>query len=135
MAKLRVLAVHGVGQHPPGGSWEADWVGAMTEAARQANPAAQLDVRFCYYDDLFEKRKIGPIDMLQALAKLTASAITAPFRKPRGLGGNLRWTAGMVVKWVEDSAFRRETRQRLAAAVAKHDPDVIFAHSLGSLVC
>jgi len=107
----------------------------MKGAAARANPAAEIEVSFCYYDDLFAKTKITAIDMLQAVARLTASAISAPFRSPRDLGGGLRSTAGMVVKWVEDEKFRRETRARLARAIAEHEPDAIFAHSLGSLVC
>jgi metacaspase-1 len=131
---LRILAVHGVGEHPPGGAWEQEWIGAMQTAARKANAAAQIEVSFCHYDDLFASRKITAIDMLQAVARLTASAVSAPFRQPRDLGGSLRWTAGMIVKWVEDADFRRVTRTRLADAIRARQPHAIFAHSLGSLV-
>jgi hypothetical protein len=46
----------------------------------------------------------------------------------------LRWTAGYVVAWVEDEGFQRKTRKLVLDEVQDFKPDVILAHSLGSLV-
>ena len=39
-----------------------------------------------------------------------------------------------MVAWVEDEGFKRQSRKRVLDAVREHEPDVILAHSLGSLV-
>jgi hypothetical protein len=40
----------------------------------------------------------------------------------------------MVVQWVDDDTLRRQTRKRLETDVDAFEPDVVLAHSLGSLV-
>ncbi|TAJ17100.1 MAG: caspase family protein [Planctomycetota bacterium] len=140
---LRILCIHGVGQHPVGGPWEREWSETVRTALTRAAPNVEPRFAFVHYDDLFEKHPITFLGTLEALAKLTTSAMSAPFRSrglERGLGNSLRWTAGMVVKWVEDERFRRDTRERLAARLQRFSnddaspPDLLLAHSLGSLV-
>jgi hypothetical protein len=108
------------------------------------DPRLELEIGFVHYDDLFEKYEITFFGTLEALTKLAGSAVAAPFRKrglARGkLGSGVKWSAGMVVKWVEDARFRRDTRARLIERLrhfSKTDPeppDLVLAHSLGSLV-
>lgn len=140
---LRVLCVHGVGQHPPGGDWERAWCESVARPLARVAPGTEPVFAFVHYDDLFEKHRVGFFDTVEALAKLGASAITAPFRArgmERGLSSSLRWSAGMVVKWVESERFRRDTRARLAVRLARFTdqdpspPDLVLAHSLGSLI-
>ncbi len=148
---LRVLCVHGVGMHPVGGAWEGEWRGAVEDALRVVEPGRALELRFVHYDDLFEKYEITFLGTLEALAKLTGSAVVAPFRRARGtlahgtlargkVGNGVKWSAGMVVKWVEDARFRRDTRARVLERLrcfSPEDPtppDLVLAHSLGSLV-
>lgn len=141
--RLRILNVHGIGQHPPGGEWEKEWSDAVRAPLARVAPDTEPVFEFVHYDDLFEKHSVGFFDTVEALAKLGASAVTAPFRArgmERGLSSTLRWTAGMVVKWVESDRFRRETRARLATRLARFTeedptpPDLVLAHSLGSLI-
>jgi metacaspase-1 len=140
---LRLLCIHGVGQHPVGGAWEREWSDTVRNALARVAPDVEPRFAFVHYDDLFEQYPITFLGTLEALAKLTTSAMSAPFRArglERGLGNSLRWTAGMVVKWVEDEDFRSATRKRLAARLQRftaddaHPPDILLAHSLGSLV-
>lgn len=142
--RLRVLCVHGVGKHPVGGEWEAEWRGTIESALLGIDPRLELEVGFVHYDDLFEKYPITFLGTLEAVAKLGGSALAAPFRSrglARGnLGSGVKWSAGMVVKWVEDARFRRDTRARLLARLKRFSsadpapPDLVLAHSLGSLV-
>jgi len=122
---VRLLCVHGVGRHPPGGGWEQRWLSAIDASL----PDAQ--VRFCYYDDLFADLNLTAWDMAEALVRLVGSALTTPFR---GDEADRRWTAGMVVKWIESRSFREATRQRLATDIGTWQPTAVLAHSLGSLV-
>ncbi len=131
---LRILCVHGVGRHPTGGPWEGAWQRSIEEPLRQIAPDVQADIRFVYLDDIFDRFEITPLDVLEAIGKLGAAVPAAALRQPRGLGDEMRWTAGMVVQWVEDTRLRRLTRQRLAARIEEVQPHLIVAHSLGSLV-
>lgn len=131
---LRVLCVHGVGRHPVGGDWEAEWAVAIRQACAQVDQSRAVEVLYCHYDDIFEQHRISIGDMLEAVARLVVNGITAPFRTARGADSSLRYTAGMVVKWVESEAFRRQTRERLKARIEATNPDVVLGHSLGSLV-
>jgi hypothetical protein len=147
---LRILCVHGVGDHHTDLSWQDQWRETVTGALRRWDPGAEPDLSFVAYDDIFEKYPISAAGTAEALAKLLKSGITAGLsslgerigglfgRRQRGLLGGLsekvRWSAGMVVQWVENERLRKETRARLLAALADHEPELILAHSLGSLV-
>jgi hypothetical protein len=135
MGKLKVLCLHGVGHHPPGGPWETAWQVATQNALDQVDPGSNPDIRFMHYDDLFANYTISFADSLEAVGKLASSAVTSPFRGAPGLSGTLRWTAGMVVQWVENRELREDLRGRLVSAIQSFKPDVILAHSLGSLIC
>jgi hypothetical protein len=132
---LRVLGVHGLGDHRAS-DWQVKW----PEAIKAAFPDIEgltLDFRFVTYDDIFEKTDISFFDTAGALWKLTKSGVSALGRN-RGvistISDKIRWTAGYVVAWVEDEGFQRQSRKRILDAVREHRPDVILAHSLGSLV-
>lgn len=138
---IRVLCVHGVGRGTEEPKAENAWSDALWHGLSRADAGARLEVRFLHYVDAFGGRELTALDCLQAVGKLSASWVTTTVgemfstRGARGdLKDDLRWTAGMVVQWVEDDALRRATRARLATAVASFRPDVVFAHSLGSLI-
>ena len=42
---LRILCVHGVGQHPPGGAWQQTWEDAIHDACRQVDAERPLDIQ------------------------------------------------------------------------------------------
>jgi hypothetical protein len=146
---LKVLAVHGVGRHLAGGPWQKSWSDAIETSVTGAAPDRQVKTEFVTYDDLFQAEDITALGTLEAVGKLLGSGIRhgigdtlggifgrarAPTRAARGLPDRLRWTAGMVVQWIENEKLRRKTRERLAAAVLETKPDVVCAHSLGSLI-
>ena len=138
MRRIKILCVHGVGEHPPGGEWEGVWKSAIRRSWNRVAPDADLAFDFVHYDEAFAEHDIGFTDAIVALGKLTASAWSSRRRsrpRPRGeLSSSLRWTAGMVVQWVENNAIRRKTRTILTKKIESFKPDVICAHSLGSLV-
>jgi len=133
---LRVLGVHGLGDHRAS-DWQAKWRDAI-KAAFPDIEGLTLDFRFVTYDDIFAKTDISFFDTGGALWKLTKSGVSSLGRSKRGVISNIsdkiRWTAGYVVAWVEDEGFQQQSRKRILDAVREHRPDVILAHSLGSLV-
>ncbi len=149
--RLNILAVHGVGYHAVDGDWTARWTDAIRRSVGRISADARVHVEFVHYDDVFDAEAITAAGTLEAIATLGASglrhgvgdALAGVFgrRAPRSRGTStaaipdrLRWTAGMVVQWAGSDAIRERTRRRLAAAVASAQPDVVMAHSLGSLI-
>ncbi|MCG8413611.1 MAG: caspase family protein [Pseudomonadales bacterium] len=135
--KLKVLCVHGLGDHRSG-EWETIW----EESIRQTFPASnrELDIQFLNYDDIFESVDLSPFEIASAVNKLLMSALFGPTRQ-RGIASGIdnirsaiRWTAGYVVAWVSDRAFQRKTRKRVLKAINDFSPDLLLAHSLGSLI-
>ena len=132
--QMKILCLHGVGGHAPGGDWQQRWTDAIREPWAELAPEVEPQFEFLLLDELFDAHPIGFLDTVKALGKLAASGLAAPFRQPRGLSDRLRWTAGMVVQWVENETLRRQTRQQLANAMRQHRPGLVIGHSLGSLV-
>jgi metacaspase-1 len=133
---LKLLGVHGLGDHRA-----SDWMEKWPEAIKSAFPHMEglaLEFRFVTYDDIFERTEISLAESVRALWKLTESGVSAIGRRQRGavsdISDKIKWTAGYVVAWVEDEGFKRQSRKRVLDAVREHRPDVILAHSLGSLV-
>ncbi|WP_152223979.1 alkaline phosphatase family protein [Pseudomonas sp. SCB32] len=145
-ARLRVLCLHGVGHGEaspdewtvePG--WQAQWRSAISSnLARNGRGIAPEDIVFLRYDDLFGE---GP-DFAQIARGL---AMLLDETSDRGSDGTrswgvpvdqmLRWTVGMTVQWLEDAELRTRLCARLMDCVRTLQPQIIFAHSLGSLIC
>lgn len=132
---LKILCVHGVGKHPNGGPWEGLWKRSIEAPITSIDPEIEIKIEFAYLDDIFDDYPIDAEDILKALVKLGASGLMAPFRQPRGMGANIRWTAGMVVQWVENDELRQRTRDVITSRIKEFKPHLIIGHSLGSLVC
>lgn len=136
MKKLKILGVHGLGDHR-NSTWKDDWK-ATVLAVFPGQQDVQLEFAFVTYDDIFEKIDLSVWETMQAVWKLARSGAATALGRRRGVLGDVpdlvRWTAGYVVAWVEDEKFKQQTRKRVLDAVVAEQPDVILAHSLGSLV-
>lgn len=136
MTNIRILCVHGLGDHRLS-DWESTWQDAVEAAVGNAS-GATFEFRFCTYDPIFEDTDISFGETMKAVAKLAKSGVLNVGRRSRNIFGRLsdrlRWTAGYVVAWVEDDGFQAQTRKLILDEVRAFQPDVILAHSLGSLV-
>ena len=134
--KITVLCVHGLGDFRTS-DWHVKWTEAIQGAFPQI-PDLALDIRFVTYDDIFEKTEITPLETLAALWKLAKSGVSSLEPRDRGIisdiSEKIKWTAGYVVAWVEDEGFKAQSRKRVLDAVREIKPDVIVAHSLGTLI-
>ncbi len=133
---LRVLGIHGLGDHRSG-EWKANWSNALDQAFPKIE-GVSLDPHYMTYDDIFEDTEISAFEAARAFWKLSVSGLAAPFRRRRGIlsdaSDKIKWTAGYVVAWLEDEEFKRRSREKVLATVVEQEPDIILAHSLGSLV-
>ncbi len=145
---LVVLCVHGIGGQERDLRWQEDWREVIRDGVSTWSSGREVDVQFLDYDDLFEKAPLNALRSAAAVAKLLGSgiwhgigdffrrdrALVAPTRGLGDLSENMRWTAGMVVQWAESDSLRKKTRDRLLQGMRTVDPDIVLAHSLGSLV-
>jgi metacaspase-1 len=144
LRNLRIVCVHGVGDHRSG-EWKHAWLDTMQAAVNRFDPSVVIEPIWCDYDDLVAEYGIDAGESLEALATLTFSGVVHGigdlFRRRRGIGSiadSIRWTAGMVAQWAADEEFRQATRERLLSVIAQAAADgpvhAVLAHSLGSLV-
>lgn len=143
---LRVLCVHGVGNHQASLDWQERWRDTIRHALARWSPARTVEFHFVMHDHLFDKAPLGPLQIADALAKLLGSGLWHGIgdlfgrlsrggrRGPMSLSQRVRWTAGMVVQWAENPSLRQATRDLLTEAIENFQPHVVAAHSLGSLI-
>jgi hypothetical protein len=140
MTPLRLLCVHGIGHHEADPTLTPQWTNAIQRGLLTWNPGRPIEIKFVPYDDLFAVAPLSAADVAAAFAKLAASGIfhgVGDLFRARGLfdiPDRLRWTAGMVVQWANDEKLRRATRKRVLDLVEQFNPEVVLAHSLGSLI-
>lgn len=136
MKKLKVLSVHGLGDQRQS-TWKEDWPKAI-QAVFPAAPSLELEFEFVEYDDIFEGVNLSAWEVAAAVAKLAASGVSSIFKREKGVLGDaphtVRWTAGYIVAWVNDERFKKKSRARVFERIKAFQPDLILAHSLGSLV-
>ena len=103
---LRVLAVHGIGNHQDDLRWQQDWQGTLEEALGQVGGAlADGKIDFVMHDPIFERYPVSPGASGRAMWRLGWSALTFPRRRGplrrvrEHLADWTNWYAGMVVNW------------------------------------
>src|SRR4029078_1689968 len=74
---LRILCVHGVGDHHTDKSWEGIWRAAIQAAVNRWDPTMSVACDFPLYDDIFEdpRFELSPARYAEAVARLTASGV------------------------------------------------------------
>lgn len=147
--QLKIVGIHGLGDHR-GDPWAEHWEQSIQTSLPRSDQIGLTFTPFTY-DDIFERVEISTQESISALWKLTRSGLDSWRRRPRrapaqrGLfdwmgsqfdaaQDRLRWTAGYVVAWLEDDEFRRDVRRRLLNVLKTEKPDLLLAHSLGSLI-
>jgi len=140
--RLSILCVHGIGHGDVDQELIPSWRDAITSDLQRWNPGLQVDFAFLAYDEEFNHAPLNAWTYAAALAKLSASGIVHGIGDlvtgSRGLfdlPDEVRWTAGMIAQWASEDALRAQLRAKVLDAMATARPDVVCAHSLGSLIC
>src|SRR6185369_12391307 len=99
----------------------------------------ELQFQFLKIDDLFteSKKRLGGIRYIQAIVKFIASWVSTTVEekfKSRGLLDTINWYAGMHAQFATDDELRRKLQSRMDSAIRTFQPDVVFTHSLGTLI-
>jgi len=142
---LKVLMVHGVGHgdDPGAQAWKQQWQDAFSASAHAAGlPAdARIEFEFTPFDDIFASHPLDAATVARGLLLLgrdtfgAAPAFGQRNLVQRGLVDTVRWTAGMVIQWIESQQLRDELSARVMESFHNSQCDLVCAHSLGSLAC
>jgi metacaspase-1 len=139
-ATIKVLGVHGIGDHHTNLAWKQQWALAIAQGILAWRPQAEVVCTFIEHDRYFSGEEITLVDVTEATASLLASTLihgVGDLFRARGLSDlshNLRWSAGMVAQWAANERLRAVLRRALMDRIVADDPHVICGHSLGSLV-
>jgi metacaspase-1 len=140
--RLSILCVHGIGHGDVDAALIPAWRQAITAGLQRWQPGLEIDFEFLAYDDEFDHAPLNAATYAEALTRLAASGIVHGIGDllpgTRGLfdmPALIRWTAGMIAQWATEDRLRERLRTRVLDAVAGRRPDVVCAHSLGTLIC
>jgi hypothetical protein len=142
---MRFLCMHGVGHQEISPRWQQDWSTAIDSGLHHWSRDMATEYKFLPYDELFEQAGFDIEDVGESLLDLAVSGIwhglgdlfggrTRDMAARGNLDATIRWTGGMVAQWVADEDLRDQCTNRIAEYIAEFDPEVIVAHSLGSLI-
>ncbi len=138
---MKILLVHGVSHCETDPDYYEPWKAAIAARLQEAGLATAPTFSVLLYDKVFEKYSVSTGTYIKALAELLRDGIWHSITDPlssifhsRGFGEDVRWTAGMVAQLCTENDLRRELRNLFAAALTSEPPDLICAHSLGTLV-
>ena len=142
---MKIFFVHGVGHADLDQNYYRPWKTDVTEQLRSSGSQTDPQYEGLTYDPLFQQYDHGPATYAAAVAEFLSSAavhsvtdpLTAAPPQTRGLFDvfdYLRWRAGMVAQLAVESDLRKALRTKLVAALEQFQPDILAAHSLGSLI-
>lgn len=147
---MKILLVHGIGRSDNNPSYYQPWEDAIAAAFKNAgNTTAPTFAEF-HYDDQFEKYDSGPGAYAEAVVKLLGNAAVHSVTDPLGnladavfhpgsrgfseISQSVRWHAGMVAQFAIEDKLRKDLRDLLFTMLSAEQPQLIVAHSLGSLL-
>lgn len=133
----KILCIHGVGNKEASfEKWSLDWTHSIQS---NCGFSEKPEVEFLFFDKLFEdNRKEMGIQYGKAIFDFVRSWISTSIserEKSKGLFDKIAWSAGMPAQFSTQEELRIKLQVLLAEKIAEFKPDVIFAHSLGTLIC
>ncbi len=134
----KILCIHGIGGKDASvDKWSEDWKHSILTSS--GLDASKVTFEFLMIDDIFTKREkeTGGISYLKMFRELIGSWISSAFEDRSrlfGIGSNIRWYAGMVAQFATDDQLRKLLNKRLSDSLNKFQPDLVYAHSLGTLI-
>jgi hypothetical protein len=144
---MKIFVVHGLGhQERNPDSWQPGWRKALEEVLTKWNPQLTVETDFAVYDKYFAETPMTVGGSLGGFGRLlwdevrfsVTDKISGLFGRRRGFGESVsetvKWKIGMVTQFAEDEALRKRLRKELTKQIEKSQPDVVFSHSLGTLL-
>ena len=139
---MKILLVHGIGHCESNPTYYDPWKAAIAAHLKERGFAGEPEFDGLLYDELFERFSRSPAVYAAAVAELIGAAAWHSVADPisnllhpsRGFGDDLQWKAGMVAQLTVENDLRKALCDLLAQKLGDFQPDVIAAHSLGTLL-
>ncbi len=134
---IKVLVVHGIGHMDEDDWWHASWENAINKRVAKVNTDVNLLFEFMSYDKYFEPiDKFGKFTQAPTLQRgeRLAHAEEDEFSLKALLAAQYNWRVNMVTKFLTKPDLRDQLHDAFEAAVAHAKPDVVYCHSLGTLL-
>jgi hypothetical protein len=142
---MKILTVHGLGHQEKSPDWQPAWENALREVLTRWNPDLAVEVAHVKYDDYFGDTPMtvgGTADgfgrLLWNEVKYSVTDTVSSWFRRRAFGEEVsetvKWKIGMVTQFADDEKLRQRLREHLTEQINQEEPDVIFAHSLGTLL-
>lgn len=131
---MKVLIIHGIGGKEKNSDWRCEWEKAVKKAITShylSIPVEELEFAYTLYDKVFQKYDFTKKNLSGVWDDLFRA------RQPRSRGSIPHiWDdiLKMSLAWVSDDDLKKTLAEIVIEDVIKYKPDVILAHSLGSLM-
>lgn len=140
---MKILLVHGIGYQEGDLSWVQLWKNAVKDGLSSVGiQISDQDIHYSKYDDLYYKATTGSeywfefISLLKYIrSKFPLGFISRDIKRISASEQPMEAYLGMVAKWISSSEVRMNSAKRLISEINSIQPDIIFAHSLGGLIC
>ncbi|WP_284460016.1 hypothetical protein [Chryseobacterium sp.] len=135
MKAQRILCIHGIGgkdaQMNNNQGWVRDWRQAL-KGHLQLNDQA---VQFMPFDSFFKPYNANAGDYIEFLAESFLGLLRWRRNQKNFFKDWMDNYPDMVVEFLKEPKLRQDLRKELRKYLVDINPDVIYAHSLGSLLC
>lgn len=131
---MKILCLHGVNTEENLGEpdyWLDMWRGTLQQQLPRLKPE---DCVAFAYNQYFNAVQATPGQVVSAVGQAFSSLVKSMFSLSRGPQDVNPGTISMVTKWLGAEGLRQTLRTRLAQQIRQSNPDLIVAHSLGSLI-
>lgn len=129
MENLKVLCIHGIGGKESD-TKKDKWQTAWRSALKNMDFTEETNVDFMDYDRIFDKPNAKLRLYLQFIKKTFVRKKSQVHVK-----GLMDDYPDMVIEFLMLKNVREQLRKELKNNIERFKPDVIYAHSLGSLIC
>ncbi|WP_312303780.1 hypothetical protein [Chryseobacterium sp.] len=133
MKPPKILCIHGIGgKDATIDKWSHDWRKALK---KHLNITEDNYVKFMKFDGFFSGYNANPADYGKFIARAFLDFLGLN-KSEKMLGRNwLDDYPDMVVEFMQEPQLRYDLRKELKKYLIEFKPDIIYAHSLGSLMC
>lgn len=137
MKRPRILCIHGIGGKDDSMDdilgWAQDWRSGLKTHLRITD---DININFMKFDSHFDKQNAGVVEYTKFIAKSFLDFLTR--RRSQKMMSTKDWMddyPDMVVEYLQDKKLKCVLWDQLKRQIEEHRPDIIYAHSLGSLMC
>jgi hypothetical protein len=131
---MKILCLHGVNTEENAGApdyWFDVWRTTLSQQLPRLRPEDCVEFP---YNKYFNAVKGKSSHYFNAVGQAFSSLVKSMFTRSRGPQDVNPGTISMVAKWVGAEGLRQTLRTQLAKQIRDSNPDLIIAHSLGSLI-